>query len=207
MRRRGQLVVILTHLALAFPQAAGAQLALAAGAHDDDFLPIVNRAVLAAALKPNLTIRLVSDWPQLAAADGSCLNGGWETVAGSLELDSGGDYVGTLTRQAEIRFCGAHGAARDACILRLTSLGPVHARGAVQPLTTGWTNPVLELRWTGSPEGGEIRIEGDCAPAFNEALRRMYLGVTHALEFRIPVAGGEGLADHLDDYGWRAEVR
>lgn len=207
MHRKTQMVLALIQLTAASPQAAGAQLTLSAGAHDGEPRAIVNRALLAAALKPVLTIRLVSNWPQLTAADGSCLNGGQETLSGTLELGSGGNYLGTLRRQAEIRFCGTHGAARDGCALTLTSVGPVSARGEVRPFTAGWTNPVLELRWATVPNESEVHIEGNCTPAFNEALHRLYLGVTHAIEFQVPVAGEERLSDRLEDYGWLVDVR
>jgi hypothetical protein len=207
MRRTTQLFLIVSQFVLVSPRTLRAQLALAAGAGDEGPGPAVNRALLAAALKPVLTIRLMSDWPQLTTPDGTCLNGGQETLTGTLELSSGGNYLGTLTRQAEIRFCGAHGAASDACELTLVSVGPVDAKGEVYPFNTARTNPVVELRWATAPVGTEVHVEGNCAPEFDEALRRMYLGAGHVIEIQIPLAGEGPLNHRLEDYGWLVEVQ
>jgi hypothetical protein len=207
MHRSTRSLLVVALVALPAPVVAQAQLALAAGA-DVPGGPsaVVSRALLAAALKPKYQLRLTSDWPQLAAADGSCLNGGEEFLEGGVELTSGGEYLGTLTRTTTIHFCGSHGLARDACTLTLRSKGPVVARGEVQARPAGWANPVLELGWSTVPDGSEVMLDGDCTPSFNEALRRMYLGVSHRLEFSLPAAGEAGRRERLDDYGWEVEV-
>ena len=207
MQRTTRPLFVATCLILSGPATAHAQLALAAGANEAGGLSaIVNRALLAAALKPSYQVHLTSDWPQLSAPDGSCLNGGEEFLEGPLELTSGGDYVGTLSRTATIHFCGSHGSARDACILTLRSKGPVVARGEVLPLAAGWADPVVELHWSSAAEGNEVTVDGNCAPSFNEALRRMYLGVTHTIEFPFPTAGEATRREQLDEYGWNVEV-
>jgi hypothetical protein len=207
MYQRTRQLVVAALVVLAMPIAAHAQRALAAGT-DEPGGPsgMVNRALLAAALKQKYQLHLTSDWPQLAAPDGSCLNGGSERIDGGLELTSGGDYVGTLTRSTTINFCGGHGQARDACVLVLRSEGPVAARGEIQPFMAGWTSPVVELHWSTATEGNEVTLDGDCSSSFNDALRRMYLGVSHVLEFPLPTVGEAGRRERLEDYGWNVEV-
>ena len=168
---------------------------------------MVNRALLAAALKSTYSVHLVSAWPQLGMPNSTCVNGGEEVLEGTIEQTSGGNYVGSLQRRATIRFCGTHGPATEACSLTLRSVGPVAAQGEVQPFTRGWTNPTVELRWATAESGNDVTVEGDCAPTFNESLRRMYLGVTHMVEFPLPVVG-EGLRrEELADYGWIVAVQ
>lgn len=208
MRRATQMLLAATMLGFAPRLAGQAALALAAGANEPGGPSVVvNRALLAAALKPAYQIHLVSDWPQLGTADGRCMNGGEEMLDGTVELTSGGNYIGTLERRATIRFCGAHGQAREACSLTLRSTGPVSARGEVHPFTSGWTNPVVELHWATASEGNGVAVEGDCPPAFNNALQQMYLGVTHVLEFTLPVVGDGARTERLDDYGWTVKVK
>jgi hypothetical protein len=187
------------------PAPATAQFArpLAAGAEWAGRAGIVNQALRAALLKPVYTTRLRSDWPELG--HGSCRNGGDEEIGGELRLDNRGDYVGRLRRQATIRFCGVHGPATEACSATLTSEGEVRARGIVVPGEAGWATPVVTLHWTATPEGTRVKLDGDCGPAFTAALRRLYLGASHAIEFRLPVAGEGPRLEHLEE-GWAVEV-
>jgi hypothetical protein len=205
MRRTVPLLVTSAAL-VATPLAAQTGLALAAGARGNVPMVVVNHALMAAALKPALVVTLTSDWPQLREPGGTCLNGGEETIAGTLRLTSGGSYEGSLQRRATVLFCGSHGPARESCELTLSSTGPVLAVGEVQPFTDGWTDPVLTLNWS-TPDGAEVQVEGNCPEAFNEALRRMYAGVTHAVEFPVPVAGERERNSRLDDFGWLVRVR
>lgn len=206
-RRTTRWLLTFSILSLPAPLAGQAQVALAAGARNNGPEAVVNRALLAAALKPAYTVHLVSDWPRLRDATGLCVNDGEEQIDGTLELTSGGDYVGTLQRTATIRFCGIHGQAREACSLTLESRGPVLAEGEVYSFTTGWNSPVIELRWTTAPADSNVAVTGDCAPAFNDALRRMYQGVVHMLDFPIPAAGEAPTLTRLEDYGWIVGVR
>jgi len=185
--------------------AAQVRLSLGAGVEGAGGRSVVNRALLAAALKPVYSVRLRSDWPELVSKDGRCRNGGNEVITGALELTSGGDYRGTLAREATIWFCGTHGPAMEACSLTLRSAGPVAARGEVEPARGGWTTPLLSLEWV-APEGTVVHVEGDCQPAFTESLRRLYLGVTHMIEFQLPVAGEGSRTEHLEE-GWNVEVQ
>jgi hypothetical protein len=50
-----------------------------------------------------------------------------------------------------------------------------------------------------------VKLDGDCGPAFTAALRRLYLGASHAIEFRLPVAGEGPRLEHLEE-GWAVEV-
>jgi hypothetical protein len=135
------------------------------------------------------------------------VNGGQEVLDGTLIQRSGGNFTGEFTRQATIRFCGIHGDAQQACALTLTSNGTVEARGEVQPVAPGWVDPLVTLRWSAAEGESTVAIEGDCTPAFNAALRAMYLGVSHALEFSLPLAGEEPRTMRLEDYGWIVDIR
>src|SRR5512138_2384018 len=109
------------------PSPAGPALALAA-----EPVPATARA-----LKPAYRIRLVSTWPQ--AADGQCMNGGEETLEGSLVREADGSYRGTFTRRTRLLFCGAHGLSRGdsasapiaSCALTLEGQGTVAMTGTV----------------------------------------------------------------------------
>lgn len=208
MHRATRLVVaIVTFALLAAPgRATSQQVALGAGAADAAANDRVNRALLTAALKPEYKVSLTSNWPELRASDGSCVNGGREVLTGRLRQTSGGNYVGKLLRRASIQFCGAHGAATERCSLTLESEGAVAANGEVRPFLVGWARPMVALRWVSLSEDNDVIVSGDCPPAFNQALRRMFLGVTHLLEFELPTAGEDRLAQRLDDYGWIVEV-
>jgi hypothetical protein len=151
------------------------------------------------------TLRLVSDWPQLSVA-GSCFNGGQEALDGTLTRTAEGSYEGQLERRATILFCGVHGAAASTCALTLSSRGPVEARGRLLPTPIGGDVPVVELSWAAAPGASEVGIQGDCPEAFNDSLRRMYLAVTHSLEFPLPLAGEGSRTIRLEDYGWIVEA-
>ncbi|HTS88137.1 MAG TPA: hypothetical protein VMG41_06555 [Gemmatimonadales bacterium] len=198
------LVFVVGHLTLTSGLSAQA---LAAGAVAPGLGGPVSRAILAAELKPAYEIHLVSDWPQLGTGGGGCVNGGQEVLDGTIELTSGGNYVGQLRRSARISFCGPHGNAANTCSLTLTSAGPVDANGEVRPVGSAWGEPVLELSWVTAPEGTELQVGGDCSPAFNQALAKLYTGVAHSLEFALPVAGEGRQRERLDEYGWIVEIR
>ncbi len=157
-------------------------------------------------LAASYTLSLVSDWPQLAAGT-ACFNGGQEALDGTLTRTAGGSYAGQLERRATILFCGVHGAAASACALTLRSRGPVEARGEILPDAAGGETPVVQLTWGAEPGASEVTIEGDCPAAFNESLRRMYLAVSHSLEFPLPLAGEAARTTRLEDYGWIVEAR
>jgi len=200
------LLLALSQLATAGPVAAQTTLALGAGVSPPGAEAVVNRALLAAALKSEYTVSLISDWPQYAVVGSDCVNGCQEVIEGPLALTSGGNYRGLLSRRAIIHFCGSHGMARDVCSLTLRSTGTVSAIGEVRPFTNGWTGPLLELHWSAAIPDTDVVVDGDCPASFNEALRRMYVGVRHALEFQLPVAGEGHLSQRLEDYGWVVEI-
>lgn len=159
-----------------------------------------------AGLAASYTLNLVSDWPQLSVG-GACFNGGQEALDGTLTRTAGGSYAGQLERRATILFCGVHGTAASACALTLSSRGPVEATGEILPSAAPDDAPVVQLAWSAAPGASEITILGDCPEAFNDSLRRMYLAVTHSLEFPLPLAGEGARTVRLEDYGWIVEAR
>lgn len=158
-------------------------------------------------LRPAYQLRLVSDWPQLTGGGLGCVNGGQEVLEGTLTQTGDASYAGRFKRKATIRFCGAHAGATEMCSLILTADGTVAARGMVAVTRGDWTSPPIELRWT-TPEGAsEAVVTGDCAPEFNEKVKRLYLSASHAVEFTLPPAGEARRTVALDDYGWIVDVR
>lgn len=185
---------------------AAQQLALAAGPREV-LLPVVERAINAALLRPNYRMRLVSDWPQLTAGGLGCVNGGQEVLEGTLTQTGDASYAGKFRRRATIRFCGAHAGATEMCALTLTTDGTVAARGTVALSRGDWTSPSIEFRWT-TPEGAsDVMVEGDCSADFNEKVKKLYLSASHALEFTLPPAGEDRRTMALDDYGWIVDVQ
>ncbi len=208
MRRTSILLFSVLRLALvpALSAQATAELAIGSPSANPEMLEHRAGPGLGTALASSYTLSLVSDWPQLSVG-GACFNGGQEALNGTLTRTAGGGYAGRLERRATILFCGVHGGAESACALSLTSRGPVEARGELLPDAAEGAAPVVELRWAASEGASEVVIRGDCAPGFNESLRRMYLGVTHALEFSLPLAGEGPRTVRLEDFGWIVEVR
>lgn len=155
-------------------------------------------------LPASYQIHLASDWPQLTLAGTDCVNGGNETLSGTLSRTAGG-YAGQLERKTSIRFCGTHGPLSPApCSLTLSSRGPVTARAEVFRADG---RPAVILRWAAEPSARDaILVEGNCAPAFNQSLKDLYLGVTHSLEFSLPEVGEAGVPVRLEDYGWVVAV-
>lgn len=185
---------------------AAQELALAAGPREV-VVPIVERAINAALLRPQYRMRLVSDWPQLSAGDLGCINGGQEVLEGTLTQNGDASYAGQFRRRATIRFCGAHAGATELCALTLTADGTVAARGTVALSRGDWTSPPIELRWT-TPEGAsDAVVTGDCTPEFNEKVKKLYLSASHSLEFTLPPAGEPRRTIALDDYGWIVDVQ
>lgn len=181
---------------LAAPMAAQGPLALAART------PLPERASNRVNPLPAVyQVRLTSDWPQYTTGAG-CVNGGEELLTGTLHSTAAG-YAGTFRRTATIRFCGGHGQASEACTLTLTSSGPVAATARVY---SDGGSPMLLLHWAAPEEGGATTVSGDCLPAFEESVRRLYLTVAHTLEVPLP-ASPAGHAVRLDDYGWIVEIR
>lgn len=205
MHRRSAALVLA--LVSAAPLTAQAPQVLAAGPRNSDPPAVVSHALHAAMLKPAYQVKLVSDWPQLSGGGLGCVNGGQEVLEGKVTQTSSGDYAGQLSRKATIRFCGVHGSAAEACALTLTSAGTVTVRGVVTPVSAGWSDPQIELRWF-APEGAsQAVVEGDCSAQFNESVRRLYLSASHSLEFALPTADQGPRTVRLDDYGWIVDVR
>ena len=206
MRRTSILLVTALRLALVPSLAAQAPAALAIGPRNLDRELGANREGPGTGLASTYTLNLVSDWPQLSAGGSACVNGGQEVLRGAVTRTADGHYVGQLERRATILFCGVHGGAQDACALTLTSEGPVTAQGHLLPSEAAGSAPLVELQWASAEDASDVVIEGDCAPSFNESLRRLYLGVTHTLEFPLPLAGDGPRTIRLEDYGWIVDV-
>lgn len=194
-------------IALALTQPLGAQeaLAFASPAYEGIRVTVEEPAPRTALLKAAYQLRLVSDWPQLSVGSLTCVNGGQEVLEGRVIQNPAGQYTGQLTRKASIRFCGVHGGIQTECALTLTSDGTVSARAAV--ISTGPGEAQVELRWFSPSGASDAAVEGDCSPQFNEAVRRMYLGASHSVEFDLPLANEGRRTMRLDDYGWIVDVR
>jgi hypothetical protein len=206
MRRASILLLSVLRLALVPALSAQAPEELAFGSRGGNAGGREQRPDPGTGLASSYTLSLVSDWPQLSVG-GACFNGGQEALDGTLTRTDSGSYLGQLERRAKILFCGIHGGATSACTLTLTSRGPVEARGEVRPDGTVGSTPIVELSWAAVEGANVVTIQGDCAAGFNESLRRMYLGVSHTIEFPLPRAGEGARTVRLEDYGWIVEAR
>ena len=150
-------------------------------------------------------LRLESAWPQLAASDDACRNGGDETVEGLLTRAADGVYRGSFERRTLILFCGAHGATGKACELVLEGDGKVAMTGYVVPDETSPSGSALRLSWRPSPSHGAT-VRGACSTDFKRSVQQMYLSATHGVELAVPAAGAEPRVERLENYAWTAEV-
>lgn len=160
------------------------------------------------ALKSSYHVRLTSTWPQETTPAG-CRNGGEESIEGTLVRRADGAYAGTFTRRTELLFCGAHGGRQDAsaagCALALVGRGDVDATGRVREDEGSPSGQEVRLVWTPVP-GHAAAVSGACAPAFKEAVRRMYLATPHAAEFPLTAAGAGPRTERLENYAWTVEL-
>jgi hypothetical protein len=159
------------------------------------------------ALKPIYHVRLTSTWPQ--DAGGACLNGGEESIEGTLTRQADGTYTGTFARRTELLFCGVHGSRRDsetaACELALTGQGDVNATGVVRDDEASPSGQEVRLVWTPAPAHA-ASVRGACASAFKQAIKEMYLSTPHAAEFPLPPAGAGPRTERLENYAWKVEL-
>jgi hypothetical protein len=188
------------------PMAAGAQSAPSARALA---LTLAEGAMPARpALKPAYHVRLTSTWPQEATA-GGCRNGGEETIEGTLAREADGTYTGTFARRTELLFCGTHGTHQDAeaaaCELALTGRGNVSATGVVRDDEASPSGQEMRLVWTPAAAHA-ASVRGACAPAFKQAMKRMYLSTPHAVEFPLTSAGAGPRLERLENYAWKVEL-
>jgi len=153
-------------------------------------------------LRGTYRIRLVSEWPQLSDASG-CLNGGQETLEGSLGRSDGNTYSGFLVRTSTISFCGSHPTSSLSCRLTVKGSGIVMATGEVD---ASGELPRMRLVWTPPAQGGQAEVSGDCSPGFSEAVRAMYLRVSHLVEIPLPAGTVTSRGVRLEDYGWVVSV-
>jgi hypothetical protein len=167
-----------------------------------------------AALKATYHLMLTSTWPQEQTA-GGCLNGGVETVEGTLSRGAGGNYTGRLNRRTELLFCGAHGEAahgeaaqggdEGGCALTLRGQGTVAMTGVVMGDEGSPSGRAMRATWTPSPEH-QATVTGACAAAFKDAVRAMYLSTPHAVEFPLTTAGTGPRSERLENYAWAVEL-
>jgi hypothetical protein len=148
-------------------------------------------------------VRLESAWPQAAASDEACRNGGDEVVEGLLVRGADGVYRGSFDRRTLILFCGAHGAGGEACELVLDGDGKVAMTGHVVPDETSPSGSDLRLSWRPSPGHGAT-VRGPCSADFKRSVKEMYLSVTHAVELGVPATGKR--RERLEGYAWTVEV-
>lgn len=163
------------------------------------------------ALKSSYRVRLSSTWAQETDAHG-CLNGGEETVEGTLARASDGSYAGTFTRRTRLLFCGAHGVRGndaqtpvESCALTLEGGGTVAMTGAVVADETSPSGRSARVRWTPGPDA-EVTVTGACPPAFKAAVDTMYRTATHGVEFPLTTVGQGARTERLENYAWKVEV-
>jgi hypothetical protein len=149
-------------------------------------------------------VRLTSAWPQFIGADG-CLNGGEETIDGTLERTADGGYAGVLRRMSRISFCGPHGPDVGSCGLTLNGDGAVRAT-VVFPGASGTNGQSSWLEWTPDPAASRTSVSGSCGGHFDGALQAMYLGASHGVELILPFEDSGALHQRIEDFGWVADV-
>ena len=159
-----------------------------------------------AALADTYHLKLTSAWPQLAGAGDRCRNGGDEVIEGNLRRDTDGVYRGSLDRHTELLFCGAHGPRGEACELVLEGDGTVAMEGFAVPDRSSPSGHALKVSWRPTAAHGAA-TRGACPPEFKRDVEHMYLSVRHGAEFPLPAAGGDEVAERLEDYAWTVEVR
>ena len=159
------------------------------------------------ALKPSYRIRLTSTWPQETGPAG-CLNGGEETVEGTLARTADGGYAGSFTRRTHLLFCGAHGRAQGApaerCALTLEGQGDVRMTGEVVADETSPSGRSARVMWT-PEDSGRVAVTGACPAAFKEAVAAMYRTTRHGVEFPLTTMGEGPHSERLENYAWRVE--
>jgi hypothetical protein len=188
------------------PMAGGAQ--SKPGGHTLAFTVAEGAIPARPALKPTYHVRLTSTWPQ-EAAGGGCRNGGEETIEGTLVRDADGTYTGTFARRTELLFCGTHGTHQDAeaeaCELALSGRGDVSVTGVVRDDDASPSGQEVRLVWTPAA-AQEASVRGACAPAFKQAMKKMYLSTPHAVEFPLTSAGAGPRTERLENYAWNVEL-
>jgi hypothetical protein len=159
-----------------------------------------------AILKATYRIHLQSAWPQLAGASKACVNGGGETLDGTLSENSDGTYSGTFARRTRLLFCGAHGSdGAEACQLTLQGEGQVNVSAVVMADDSSPSGRAARLVWVPAPDH-RASVTGACPTPFKEAVEAMYLNTRHSVELPLIEAGAVPLRRQLTDYAWTVEM-
>jgi hypothetical protein len=156
------------------------------------------------ALADHYRVRLTSAWPQLRVSAG-CVNGGTESVEGTLTRTATGGYAGSFARTTHLLFCGAHGNGGAACSLTLDGDGAVLMQGTVLLDERSPSGRALRVAWTPDSSHG-AEVSGECGAEFKEKVERMYLSVRHGAEFALPNAGAARRTARLEEFAWTVEV-
>lgn len=158
------------------------------------------------ALKHEYRIHLQSAWPQHTGPKAGCVNGGEETLEGTLAATGNGAFTGTFARHTRLLFCGAHGnGAEGDCALTLEGSGEVAVSAMVIGDESSPSGRVARLLWVPEP-GHSATITGECAAPFKEAVQAMYLNAHHSVELPLTPAGSAPLRERLTDYAWTVTV-
>jgi hypothetical protein len=150
-------------------------------------------------------VRLKSAWPQADDPAGHCRNGGDEIVEGMLSRGTDNTYRGTLNRRTLILFCGAHGAAGQACEMVLEGDGEVIMMGVAVPDESSPSGSALRVSWRPSATHGAA-VRGACSADFKRSVEDMYLAVRHGAEFALPAAGTGKRVEWPEGYAWTVEI-
>ncbi len=102
-------------------------------------------------------------------------------------------------------FCGAHGPRGEACELVLEGDGAVAMEGFVVPERSSPSGHALRVSWRPTPAHGAT-TRGACPPEFKREWRHVPVGPARR-RVPLPAAGGEEVAERLEDYAWTVEVR
>jgi hypothetical protein len=147
-------------------------------------------------LAPTYRVALASRWNRPAVFAACPIEGG-ETVEGTLTW-TGTRYEGMLRRASRWKECGAHGRA---CAIAVEGGAEVQGSGELLREDGRW---LLSLRWTPARDV-HVEVGGDCPPAYQDAVARMYRVASQRVAFELPPANGF-VAEELDPYPWAVRV-
>lgn len=202
-RRSHGPAIALALMALSSPALVAQSVAPATALALREATPSLPRPTL---LKSAYRIHLRSTWPQLAAGPAGCMNGGEETLDGTLTLGADGSYIGTFERHTQLLFCGAHGpGSGEGCQLTLEGAGRVQVSAVVMSDDTSPSGRSARLLWVPAPDHGAT-VTGACPARFKQAVETMYLSAVHGVELPLTAAGSGPRTEELQGYAWTVNV-